>query len=159
MASYLAGCRNAVVGRINGGTYAKTLTARSVYTDTVESAINTTTVCDVMCRVVSTSEPDFQELPASRNKVRVLIPVEIVVAGAVAGKAATNLDGMLEVTEQIRARLWHREARELVSGGMSYKFVRAEINPITEPTTIQERHYAIFSLTAYYVHERTRGGL
>lgn len=158
MASYLAACRNAVVSRINGGSYAKTFTARSVYTDTVESAISTTTTCDVMCRVVANNEPDFAELPASRSTSRVVIPVEILVAGAVASKAASDIDGLLEVVEQIRTRLWHREARELVSSGQTFKFLRVELNPVTDPTTIQERHYAIFSLVAYYVHERTRGG-
>lgn len=156
MASALAACRNAVVSRISGGSYVRTPTVKGVYSETNETATTSTTTCDVLVRIVANDGPDYAELAGSRGATFATIPVEIVVAGAVADKTSASIDPLLEVVEQIRDRLWAREAREISSSGKTFRFLRTELNPLTDPTSIQERHFAAFSMIAYYVHQQAR---
>lgn len=158
MPSQIAAARNAVVTRIQTGTgYVRTLSVRSTYSDTNELSGETSiSAADVIVRAIANDGPNAEQIQRSRGAIYRVIPIQIVVAGAVTNNTAANIDPLLEVVEQIHDRLSAQSGSQLSSSGHVFHFVRAEIDPIPDASKIEERYYAVFSMTAYYAQQVAR---
>ena len=154
--SVAAAARERVVTHLQGGTYTRVLTIRSAYSETVPLESGTTTTADVHVRAITVDGPDRVEIRGSRDIDLVVLPLEVMVAGAVASKAANHVDSLLRTLEEVESRMRSRAGATLSFSGGLLHFLRTETSPMAEPTDVQNRRYAVLTMTAYYVYQSAR---